>query len=460
MPLPLSNLSMTLLPKWFTGILEGFTPLFSARIWPQVQLLVVGALLSPGKRTVTAALRVLGLADDPRFGTFHRLLSRARWSSLQASRVLLSLLLVAFVPSGPLVLGLDDTIERRIGAKISAKGIYRDPVRSSHGHFVKASGLRWLSLMLLTPIPWANRTWACPFLTALVPSQRYNEERGHRHKTLTDWARQMLRVVQRWCPRRGLIVVADSAYAVIRWLSDLQQGHPITVITRLRLDAALYDPAPEREAGQMGRTRLKGNRLPTLASLVHDPETRWERVRLHRWYGEINREVEVVSQTTIWYHTGLPPLPIRWVLVRDPKGKFSTQALLRTDLLLTPLQILEYFVQRWQLEVTFEEVRAHLGVETQRQWTDLSIARTTPALLGLFSLVTLMAHERWQGHEPWVRRAAWYDKTLPTFVDALAEVRRALWKVPTFRISAPGREMVQVPLEFIERLADALYYAA
>ena len=460
MPLPLSDLSMTLLPKWFTGVLQGFAPLFSARVWPKVQLLVVGAIVSPGKRTVTAALRVLGLADDPRFGTFHRLLSRARWSSLQASRVLLSLLLTAFVPSGPLVLGLDDTIERRTGKKISARGIYRDPVRSSHGHFVKASGLRWLSLMLLTPIPWANRTWALPFLTALVPSQRYHEERGHRHKTLTDWARQMLHIVQRWCPGRQLIVVADSAYAVIRWLSNLQQGQPITVITRLRLDAALYEPAPERQAGQKGRPKMKGQRLPTLASLVNASDTCWQRVRLARWYGETQRDVELVSQTAIWYHPGKPPLPIRWVLIRDPQGKFSTQALLCTDLLLTPVQILEYFVQRWQLEVTFEEVRAHLGVETQRQWTDLAIARTTPALLGLFSLVTLMAHERWQGQDVWVRRAAWYDKTLPTFVDALAEVRRALWKVPTFHTSPSGREMIQVPLDFIERLADALCYAA
>ena len=144
---------MALLPKWFTGVLRGFAPLFSARIWPQVQLLVVGALLSPGKRTVTAALRVLGMADDPKFGTFHRLLNRARWSSFQASRVLLGLLITAFVPSGPLILGLDDTTLRRTGAKISAKGIYRDPVRSSRGHFVKASGLRWLSLMLLIRIP-------------------------------------------------------------------------------------------------------------------------------------------------------------------------------------------------------------------------------------------------------------------------------------------------------------------
>ena len=317
MLLPLSDLSMTLLPTWFTGVLRSFAPLFSARIWPQVQLLVVGALLSPGKRTVTAALRVLGLADDPGFGTFHRLLNRARWSSLQASRVLLELLLAAFIPSGPLLLGLDDTIERRTGAKIRAKGIYRDPVRSSHGHFVKASGLRWLSLMLLTPIPWAHRIWALPFLTALVPSQRYNEERGHPHRTRTDWARQMLRVVQRWCPGRQLIVVADNAYASIAWLHDLQQGSPITVITRLRLDAALYDPALERRAGQMGRPRLKGDRLPTLASLVHDPETRWERLQVGRWYGETNREVEIVSQTAVWYHNGLPPLAVRgsWFVI-------------------------------------------------------------------------------------------------------------------------------------------------
>ncbi|GGR29173.1 hypothetical protein [Deinococcus ruber] len=161
-------------------------------------------------------------------------------------------------------------------------------------------------------------------------------------------------------------MVADRACAVIGWLSDLQQGQPITVITRLRLDAALYDPAPERQVGQRGRPRRKGNRLSTLASLVHDSKTCCERVRLQRWYGETNREIEVISQTAVWYHNGLPPLPLRWVSMRDPRGKFSTQALLCTDLLLSPIQILEYFVQRWQLEITFEEVRAHLGVATQR----------------------------------------------------------------------------------------------
>lgn len=202
------------LPPWFTSIIGAFTPVFSKRVWPQVQLLLIGAILAPGQRTVTATLRVLGLADEPRFVTYHRVLNRVRWSNLQSSRILLRLLIHTFVPQGPLVLGLDDTIERRTGSKIKALGIYRDPVRSSHSHFVKASGLRWLSLMLLVPIPWAHRVWALPFLTALTPSERFHQQRGRPHKKLTDWARQMLRQVQRWVPDRPLVVVADSAYAV------------------------------------------------------------------------------------------------------------------------------------------------------------------------------------------------------------------------------------------------------
>lgn len=448
------------LPAWFTSIIGTFTPVFSRRVWPQVQLLLIGAMLAPGQRTVTAALRVLGLANEPRFVTYHRVLNRVRWSNLHSSRILLRLLIQAFVPRGPLVLGLDDTIERRKGSKIKAQGIYRDPVRSSHSHFVKASGLRWLSLMLLVPIPWAQRVWALPFLTALTPSERFYQQRGRPHKKLTDWARQMLRQVQRWVPDRPLVVVADSAYAVIAWLHDLQQRQPIAVITRLRLDAALYEPAPERQVGQMGRPRLKGQRLPTLAARLDDANTIWQRVQIARWYGEGNRVVEIASDTAVWYHTGLPPVLIRWVLIRDPLDNFAPQALLSTDVTLSPLQMLEWFVQRWQLEVTFEEVRAHLGVETQRQWSDLAISRTTPVLLGLFSLVTLLAHERWKDAAVWVRRAAWYDKPLPTFVDALAEVRRALWMVQTFRTSPTADDLVQVPRSLVERLTDALCYAA
>lgn len=199
------------------------------------RVLLVGAILSPMQRTVTAAMRVMGLSESRNFINYHRVLSRAVWRGRKASQILLVQLIAVFAASGVIVLGLDDTIERRRGKKIAAKGIYRDPVRSSHGHFVKASGLRWLSLMILADIPWAGRVWALPFLTVLAPSERYNQERGHRHKCLTDWARQMLLQVRRWLPHRQIVVVADSSFAALQFLFGLSQMKSrVHIVTRLR----------------------------------------------------------------------------------------------------------------------------------------------------------------------------------------------------------------------------------
>jgi DDE superfamily endonuclease len=229
---------------------------------------------------------------------------------------------------------VDETLERRRGTKIAATGVYRDPVRSSHGHFVKASGLRWVCLMLLVPVPWASRAWALPFLSTLAPSERYAEERGEPHKKITDWARQMLLLVRRWWPEREIVAVADSGYACIKLLASCRHflPKPVSFVTRLRLDAALYEPAPPRRPGQMGRPRLKGKRLPALAVVASDPSTVWRAVTVADWYGKGERAVEVASATAVWYHTGLPPVPLRWVLIRDPQEKFEPQALLCTDL--------------------------------------------------------------------------------------------------------------------------------
>jgi len=451
---------MPTLPPAMLRLLGPFAPHFGRRVWPHVLVLVAGAILAPGRRTVTAALRAMGLDQHRRFERYHRVLNRDRWSSLALSRTLLCLLVATFAPDGPLIVGIDETIERRRGAKIAAKGIYRDPVRSSHSHFVKASGLRWVCLMLLVPIPWAARTWALPFLTALAPSERYSHAHGRRHKALTDWARQLLLVVRRWWPDRQLVAVADSTYAALEFLAACQSwSHPVTVVTRLRLDAALYTLAPPRQPHQRGRPRLKGQRLPTLATVAADPQTHWTPVTVANWYGRGERTVAVVSETAVWYHTGLPPVPLRWVLIRDPAGTFAIQALLCTDRTASPEQILAWFVLRWQLEVTFEETRRHLGVETQRQWSDLAIQRTTPALLGLFSLVTLLAQPQ-MGTATHVRQAAWYHKTLPTFADALAVVRRQLWGHTLFCTSPTSDDVVEVPRVLVERLADALCYAA
>jgi len=429
-------------------------------VWQHAQVLLIGAILVPGRRTVTAVLRIMGLSEERQFQTYHRVLSRAAWSSWALSRTLLKMLVQTFVPTGPIICGLDDTIERRGGAKIKAKGIYRDPVRSSHGHFVKASGLRWLSLMLLAPIPWTHRTWALPFLTCLAPSERFYIKKARAHKKLTDWGRQMVMQLRRWLPKRQLVIVADSSFAAILWLFQLSQlPGQIGLIVRFRMDAALYEPAPtHRRPGQRGRTPKKGKRLPTLQQVAQNNKTKWQRVTIPDWYGTGRRIVQIVSNTAIWYHSGQPPLPIRWVLIRDPKGKFKTQALLSTDLNVKPVQMIKWFVLRWQLEVTLHEVREHLGVETQRQWSDRAILRTTPALLALFSLVTLIAHQHAKRRKLPIRQAAWYHKTQPTFSDALALVRRQIWQHECFPLVASPADHSKMPATVQNRLLSALCY--
>jgi len=403
----------------------------------------------------------MGLSEEAQFQNYHRVLNRASWSSHALSRILLRLLVATFLPpSAVVVVGMDDTIERRWGAKIAARGIYRDPVRSSKSHFVKTSGLRWLSMQLLAPVPWAQRIWALPFLTVLAPSERYHQDRQLRHRTLSDWGSQMIRQLRRWLPGRQLVVVVDSAYAVLDLLAGAARlAHPVTVVTRLRLDAALYAPASPREPGKPGRPPLKGARLTPLAERVADPATAWETLTVS-WYGGLQRSVELVSDTAVWYHPGQPTVALRWVLLRDPLGQFTPQALLSTDPTATALQIVEWFVLRWQLEVTFEEVRAHLGFETQRQWSALAILRTTPALLGLFSLVTLFAHALLQGRPLPVRPSAWYAKTSPTFSDTLAFVRLLLWPISISYLSPSPHDMVKIPRALYLRLTDTLAYAA
>jgi hypothetical protein len=302
-----------------------------------------------------------------------------------------------------------------------------------------------------------------PFLSALAPSERYAARRGRRHKKITEWAWQLLLVVRRWHPQREIVAVADRAYASLKLLDRCRKlSDPITFVTRLRLDAAIYEPAPPRRPRQIGRPRLKGERLPNLSEVAQDPTTVWKPTKIANWYGSGERMVEIASETAVWYSTGLFAVPVRWVLIRDPEGGFKTQALLCTDLDADPEEILRWFMMRWQLEVTFQEMRRHLGFETQRQWSDLAIRRTTPALLGLFSLVTLSAHRQMrQAAGALRRRAAWYHKAHPTFADALALVRKELWaQEQTFCGSPSATDTVKVPRAFVERLTDAVCYAA
>ena len=315
--------------------------------------------------------------------------------------------------------------------------------------------------MWLGHVPWAGRHWALPVLTVLAPSSRYYQRQVRRHKKITDWARQMVMLLRRWLPHRPLVLVGDNGYAVLDLLHCCQSlREPVTLIVRLRLDAALYAPAPPRQPGQNGRPALKGPRQPSLKSLLDQDQVSWT-IAAMAWYDGTTRIVELTSQTAVWYRSGKPAVIIRWVLIRDPRGVLDPQALLCTDPSADPTQILQWFVLRWQLEVTFQEVRTHLGVETQRQWSDLAIARTTPVLLGLFSWTTLAPHALQKRHPITQRKAAWYDKPSPTFVDAIALVRRHLWLASEgFSLSVANSDTQELPVALYHRMVDSLAYAA
>jgi hypothetical protein len=445
-------------PQILRDWMQALRSQFTAPSWEHVLVLVMGAILAPGKRTISACLRMTGRAETPNFSSYHQILNRARWDLRTMARRLLCLVVDRLVPDGPVVIGMDDTIERRWGRRIAARGIYRDPVRSSHGHFVKASGLRWLSFMVLTPVPWAGVVKALPVLTLLAPSQRANLQRGRRHKLLTDWARQGAIQLCRWLPGRDIVFVGDSSFAVH------ELAHALTgraaLISRLRLDANLFAPPPKRNARTLGRPAQKGVQLPKLKTLLSNPTTQWRRITVSAWYGrKQGKALEITSDTAIWYRPGTPPRPIRWVLVRDPEGKRAPQALFSTDTAREPEDIIALFVRRWQVEVTFAETRAHLGVETQRQWSDKAIARTTPALLGLYSLVSLWACELLSTSSiPYA--SAWYRKTHLTFTDAIGAARLALWVGDIYRHSPPHRERHKIPPDRLVRMAEALCFAA
>ncbi len=432
-------------------LLAVFAPLFTPRVWSHAQVLLVGAMLTPGVRTVSAILRTMGRALEQRFTNFHRVLNRAVWYPLQGSRILLGLLVAAFVPAGwPLILGGDDTIERRRGERIKAKGCYRDPIRSTKKYTVRCFGLKWVSLMLLVPVPWSSRVWALPFLTALCPSAEACQQEGRRHKTSHDWLRQMVKQVRRWWPQRQMVLIVDGAFASVGLGQACVQMNAV-MVSRLRWDARLFHPPGPQPAGKRGPQPQKGDRQRTLKVWAARGDTPWQEEAIG-WYGGQQKTMRLFSRTALWYRAGQPPLPIRFVMVRDPEEKLRDEVFFSTDLQASPVQILEWVVRRWGIEVTFEEARAHLGIETQRQWSDNAILRTTPCLLGLFSIVTWLTNHLQHHQQIPVQTTAWYAKEQPTFSDCLYWIRQHLWNQRLFVHSTSQGHLIQLPHELIDLL--------
>lgn len=448
------------LPTTIMTVLQHFAPVFSERIWDWVQVMVIGALLAPHKRTVTSVLRIMGLSGERQFQNYHRVLNRVQWSGMRASQILLGLLVTAFVPEGsPVVVAADETLERRRGKCIRAKGHFRDPVLSSQKHTIASEGLRWVSMMLLVKVPWSGRVWALPFLSVLAAHEKSNQAAGKRHKTSIDWVQQMTSQVRHWLPKRRLVLLTDGGLIAVRLgLRCNKYTQAVTYISRLHLNIRLFDPPLPSKRSNASKV---GERQPNLDERLTDLDTRWTRQSV-TWYGGKQRQVEWVTGTALWQTPSQKtfPLPLRWVLVRDPLGKFKPAAFCCTDLRVSPEQIIAWYVLRWNVEVTFEDCRAHLGLETQRQWNDLAIARTTPILLALYALIVLFAHHLTLDQALPTRSAAWYTKSEATFADVIAFVRRYLWGHLRFPNSQPNTRLVAFPSSVLDSLLDALCYAA
>jgi len=417
---------MPFLSPAILSVLAPFAILFSYPVWNNAVTLFVGTILCRGKRTVCSALRLVGLSNETCFAKYHHVLNRVKWSPLSASRILLNLLVKLTGTTDALVMFIDETLERRKGPKIKAKGYYRDAVRSSRSSVVISSGLKWLSLALSWRFPFSERYFALPFMTVLEPSLKSDKAAKKRHKTTIEWTTQMLMQVVRWLKNIPIILVGDGGFACgqLAWRC-LKLN--ICLISRLKMNARLYDFPPLDIPGKRGRKKKKGVQLFNFKQMIGMSDLGWQEI-IVEGYGNKKKRFKYISNTSLWGGDGFELLPIRWVLAIDPDGELDPLPLMSTDINLSPEKIIALYIQRWNLEVTFEEVREHLGVETQRQWSDKAIARTTPILLGFYTMVCLIANDLQTECPIEVAQTAWYKKKDATFSDLLKAVRKVLWK--------------------------------
>lgn len=451
---------MTDLPRYIVAIMMNFAPLFSAPVFNHVQTIFLGHVLTnKSRRTLCDILRTVGLAFSNKFSKYHRVFYGAKWNALNGSQILLKLLL-RFNSQRELQFVIDSTVERRRGPHIKCIGRKRDPVASSRNNKVLCIGQEWLVTSILIQFPWTIASWACPFLCVLLPPKqplrssknKIDLASTKRHKKLTCWARQVTFQLRRYLGKNvKCSLIVDSAFACYS-LAHACVKADIGLITRLRIDARLFDyPIPLKGRG---RKRLVGKRIK-LSEVLKDKSTKWKRV-VAKWYGNKTKTVEYTAGKSLWYAYGLKPVEVHWVLIRDPERQYKPIVLISTDLTHSPIWIIESFVKRWRLETTFEEVRRHLGYETQRHWSDSSVDRITPCIFASFSIICLCGSQLNEQTKLYPQATAWYKKKEITFSDILYAVRQSIFSKRIFSCSEkkPNKRKKDIE-EFITLLCAA-----
>lgn len=412
------------IPQAAEPLLQALAGAFTRPTFQRFTVLLFAAILTMGRRTVTNLLRTVGPLAPGHPSSYHRVFSRCRWSSWRLARALTGYIIRHWYPQGSIGLVGDETVDEHRGQKVYGKGCHRDAVRSTHSFTAYRWGHKWVVLAILVRFPFANRPWALPVLVALYRSKEWNKKHKRRHKTPSELMRQLLAVLRHWFPERKFVFAGDGGYGTHE-LTRFAHRHRnrLTLVSRFYPDANLYAAPPRRKGKVHGRPRKKGAKLPCPAAVVKKSP----RSRLTvRWYGGGRRRVEIVSGVGQWYKTGRVPVPVQWVFVHDCSGTHRDGYFFSTDLTMTPKKLIETFTGRWSIETTFQEMRAYLGLETTRGWTEKTVLRTAPCLFGLFSVIALLYAQlpSRMRDKPVI---VWPGKTAPTFSDAITTVRRWLW---------------------------------
>ena len=449
---------MLTIPSAAEQLFVQFSPAFTQPTFQRILPLTIGAIIAVGRRTVTAVLWTMRSAVDGHCSTYHRVFSRASWSLWPLGKVLAGAILHFIPAQEPVLVPIDDTTAQHRGKHVYGKGCHHDAVRSAHKHIVYRWGHRWIVLAISVKFPFAPRRWALPVLCALYRPEELSLAENRRHKTAPHLARQLMAVMIHWFPQRKFVFLGDGGYASHELaMFCYRHGRHATLVSRYHADANLYAPPPKPTKKRTGRPRTKGRKLPKPEQLVARRKLIPATVS---WYGGSERKVKLTGDTGWWYKAGKGLVPVRWVFVHDVQGTHRDEYFYTTDTSLSLQQIASWFTARWPIETTFQEVRAHLGFETPRQYVAKSVLRTAPCLLGLFSIICLIFAQHERFHRIELRRTQWYVKAEPTFSDVIATVRRLFWQESIFAKASDHSGFNKLPSKLRNMLLDYLSQAA
>ena len=435
---------MIRVPRDFKPLLEDLSASFRRpQTGQRLIFFFAAAIVVVGDRTVSAVIRLLAIIEPINPSTFHRLFSHRHWSSRQLGRVIARFVIERFCPEGFIRICGDETVDGHRGKKVYGKARHRDAVRSSHSHTVYRYGHKWVVVAVLVQLPYASRPMALPLLVALYRDRKTNQSEGRAHKTPAELMAGLLAMLMHWFPERKFIFAGDNAYgshAMARFA--YRHRNRMTLVSKIVPDANLFEPPPKRRRNAIGRPPVKGKSMPAPCQVV---ASRKRRKKMSvRWYGGGWRKVEVITGTGGWFKSGKGLVPIRWVFVRDLEGTHRDEYFFTTDPSMTPYQVIEMYGGRWNIETTFQELRAHLGLETTRGWSKLTVLRMAPSLILLYTIVVTF-YDTMPASSSHLRFRSWQGKESITFSDMIISVRHHLWLEWVFEQVPGGTAVRKLP---------------